>query len=285
MPRFSVVMPVYSELEPKLEGNAGHLHYRGKTVQRAIKSIINQQFPDWELILVNDGIAEDITPAILQKFADSDRRIKIVTQENLNRAFARNNGMKHATGEWLCWLDCDDEYASHYLRELDQAIKDYPNYKIFNFGSLIYWADHRSTTREVFCPETEGDGHVWFRAGHIGAGSFIFRRDLWDSDLKYHIPNEAGPYDFAAESHFDLKLDPVADEFQYFNTPDPEQAFTDGVKRQGLSLGNPWGDDMLQFYLLTRDNRSMPLDVLLYIQYPRSNEDQVYSHFGEIYEA
>jgi glycosyltransferase involved in cell wall biosynthesis len=55
MTKFSVVMPVYSELTPQLEGNAGHLHYRGGMVQRAIKSIINQQFPDWELILVNDG--------------------------------------------------------------------------------------------------------------------------------------------------------------------------------------------------------------------------------------
>jgi hypothetical protein len=49
-------------------------------------------------------------------------------------------------------------------------------------------------------------------------------------------------------------------------------------------LGNPWGDDMLQFYLLTRDNHSKPLDVPLYIQYPRATEDTVYEHFGEIYE-
>lgn len=282
MPKFSVIIPVYSEKTPQLEGHAGHLHYRAKMVQRAIKSVINQQFPDWELILVNDGCAEEDTPKVMQKFADSDPRIKIITQENLNRAFARNNGMENATGEWLCWLDCDDEYISHYLRELDQAIKDFPEYKIFNFGAQVWWPDHRFDIRPAFHPAIEGKGHEWFRSGHIGAGSFIFRRDLWQ-DPKYQIPNEVNAYQFAATSKFDLKLDPIADQFQFDNTENPGGAFSDGVYRHGLSLGNPWGDDMLQFFLLTRDNHSKPLDVPLYIQYPRATEDTVYEHFGEIY--
>jgi glycosyltransferase involved in cell wall biosynthesis len=251
-------------------------------VQRAIKSIINQQFPDWELILVNDGCAEEDTPRIMKKFAETDPRIKVVDQENLNRVYALNNGMEHATGEWICWLDCDDEYSSHYLRAIDAAIKDFPDYKIFNFGALVYWEDHRSTIRPTFYPREEGPGHEWFRAGHIGAGSFVFRRDLWNSDPKYKMPNEVNPYQFAAASKFDLKLDPIADEFQYHNTENPEGAFKDGIYRHGLSLGNPWGQDMLQFYLLTRDNFSKPLDTLLYIQYPRAHEER-FENFGEIY--
>lgn len=305
-PKFSVIMPVYSELTPQLEGHNGHLHFRTKMVQRAIKSVINQQFPDWELILVNDGCADEATPKIMKKFAESDKRIRIVEQPNLNRAFARNNGMSKAKGEWLCWLDCDDEYVSHYLRELDQATKDFPEYKIFNFGSLIYWPDHRFDIRPAFHPAIEGKGHEWFRSGHIGAGSFIFSRKLWETrGLKkiavdwdesntaiveekegqiYRIPDESNPYRFAAASLFDLKLDPIADQFQFDNTENPGGAFTDGVYRHGLSLGNPWGDDLFQFYLLTRDNHSKPLDVPLYIQYPRASEDDVYEHYGEIYD-
>ena len=312
MPKFSVIMPVYSELEPRLEGNSGHLHFRGKMVQRAIKSIINQQFPDWELILVNDGCVDEQTPQIMQKFANSDKRIRIVKQVNQNRAVARNRGMDEAKGEWLCWLDCDDEYSSHYLRELDIATKDFPDYKIFNFGSLVYWPDHHSTVRSVFAPAIEGKGHVWFRAGHIGTGSFIFRRDLWEEKrinkgerdwLKigeeyhpYRIPDKYIPiggeeeepvlnaYTFAAASHFPLRYKREEDEYRYDNTENPDEAMQDGVYRHGTSLGNPWGDDFFQFYLLTRDNHSKSLDILLYIQYPRAHEE-VYEHFGEIYEA
>ena len=279
-PKFSIIIPVYSARDPEVTV-AEMRHYRAKQVQRAIKSVINQQFTNWELILVNDGCTDE-TPRILEQFAQSDKRIRIVNQENSNRAVARNNGMDHAKGDWLCWLDSDDEYSTHYLRELNQAIIDFPDYKIFNFGSIIHFPDHHTAIRSVYSLEEEGKGHVYFRSGHIGCGSFIFERKLWESDKKYRIPDEMNPYQFAAASRFDMRYTPDNPDYQYIENPD--EAFTDGVYRHGLSLGNPWGDDFLQFYLLTRDNHSKPLDVLLYIQYPRAHEE-VYTEFGEIYDT
>jgi glycosyltransferase involved in cell wall biosynthesis len=286
MPKFSIILPVYSELEPLQSGASGQRHFRGKTVQRAIQSVRHQQFPDWELIIVDDGCVDGITPDILDKFAEHDARIKVIHKENENRAVARNTGMEAATGDWICWLDSDDEYSTHYLRELDRATIDFPEYKIFNFASLIYWADHHSEVRPVFKPELNatGTGHEWFRAGHIGSGSFIFRRDLWKSDKKYRIPDEASPFHFAAASKFPYKLTREEDEWKYDNTENPEEMFQDGVLRQGSSLGNPWGDDALQVYLLTRDNLSKPLDVALYIQYPRTDEDG-YQYFNDLFET
>lgn len=280
MPKFSIIIPCYSARDEGVP-DPEMRHYRAKQVQRAIKSILHQQFTDWELIIVDDGCTDE-TPGILDKFAELDKRIKVIHQENLNRAFARNKGMEEATGEWICWLDSDDEYSTHYLRELDVATKDFPEYKIFNFGSIIHFPDHQTSIRSVYAPAIEGDGHEWFRAGHIGCGSFIFSRDLWLSDTKYRIPDEVNPYQFAAASQFSMRLNPENDKFQYDNTVDPDTAFDDGVYRHGLSLGNPWGDDFFQFYILTRDNLSKPLDVLLYIQYPRAHEE-VYKEFGEIY--
>lgn len=278
MPKFSVVMSVYSELDPLQSGSGGHRHYRAKQVQRAIKSVIAQQFPNWELIIVDDGCADGITPDILNKFADSDSRIKVFHKQNENRAIGFNYGTEKATGEWICYLDSDDEYSTHYLRELDQATKDFPGYKVFNFGAIVHWPDHHTSLRSVFTPKIEGEGHEWFRSGQIGMGSFIFKRDLWTNNQdKYRIPDEVNCYQFAASSKFDMRFS--KDEPHIEN---PEGAFTDGVYRHGLSLGNPWGNDFLQFYLLTRDNHSKPLDVLLYIQYPRAHEE-VYEHFGEIY--
>lgn len=284
MPKFSVILPVYSELEPIQSGASGHTHFRGKTVQRAIKSIRNQQFPDWELIIVDDGCVDGITPAILDKFAEHDDRIKVIHKKNENRAIARNTGMDAATGEWLCWLDSDDEYSTHYLRDLDRATQDFPEYKIFNFRTMLYFPDHHSVITEFFEPEVEGNGHVWFRPGHLTCGSFVFKRELWKSDKKYRIPDEASPFHFAAASKFPYRLTREDDPWKYDNTENPEGLFQDGVFRQGSSLGNPWGDDALQFYLLTRDNYTKPLDVILYFEYPRTSEDE-YKHFGEIFDT
>lgn len=279
MTKFSIILPVYSELDPLQSSSGGQRHFRAKQVQRAIKSITNQQFPDWELIVVDDGCVDGVTPDILDKFAASDERIKVIHQANQNRAVARNAGMDAATGEWICWLDSDDEYSTHYLREIHQATLDFPEYDIFNFGSIIYFPDHHTATRPVFQPAVEGEGHEYFRSGGIGCGSFVFRRSLWASDPKYRIPDEVNPYQFAAASRIPMKWG--ADEPYREN---PTEAFQDGVYRHGSSLGNPWGDDYAQFYYLTRDNHSKPLDVLLYIQYPRAHEE-VYEHFGEIYDV
>lgn len=284
-PKFSVILPVYSELEPIQGGASSHRHFRGKSVQRAIKSIRNQQFPDWELVIVDDGCVDGITPGILDRFAEHDDRIKVLHTDNGNRAIARNRGMDAATGKWICWLDSDDEYSTHYLRELNQATFDFPEYTIFNFGALIYWPDHHSETRSVFQPPETKKGHEYFRSGSINCGSFVFKRELWSkSPGKYRIPDEANPYQFAADSRFPWKLTKELDEWKYDNTENPEGMFQDGVKRHGSSLGNPWGDDFLQFYLLTRDNKSKPLDVALYIIYPRAHEE-VYHHFGEIFDT
>lgn len=275
--KFSIVIPVYS-------GSIhNEQHDRSKTVQRAIKSVINQQYPYWELILVDDGAADGVTPKILDMFAEKDERIKVIHKENEARAIARNTGMDAATGDWICWLDSDDEYLSHYLRELDQAIKDFPDYKIFNFASLVNYQDHHTLVRPTFTPAEEGEGHEWFRSGHIGAGSFIFNRELWNSDKKYRIPDEVNPFQFASQSKFPWKLTREEDEWKYDNTENPDTMFNDGVYRQGSSLGNPWGDDFLQFYYLTRDNKSKALDVILYNQYVRSQEE-IYDHYGEIYD-
>ena len=275
MPKFSVIMPVYSARDPDV-AEAEMRHYRAKQVQRAIKSVIAQQFPDWELIIVDDGCTDE-TPRILDQFSATDERIKIVHQENQNRAIARNTGMDNATGDWICWIDSDDEYSTHYLRELDRAITDFPEYKVFNFGSIIHFPDHHTAIRSVYAPAIEGEGHEYFRSGHIGCGSFVFSRDLWSSDPKYRIPDEVNPYEFAAKSLFDMRFSETEPYIE-----NPLGAFTDGVYRHGLSLGNPWGDDFLQFYLLTRDNHSKSLDVLLYVQYPRAHEEG-YEHFGEVY--
>jgi glycosyltransferase involved in cell wall biosynthesis len=258
MPKFSIVVPVYSEETTN--------HYRGKTIRRLVDSILNQTFTDFELLLVDDGSPDPTIQPTLQEYANKDDRVKVIYQENQQRAVARNNGMGQATGDWICWADSDDQYTRDYLWVVNESIKQYPEYSIFFFGALIKWKDALQV-RHAFELEEEGDGHVFFRSGHINTGSFVFHRGLLDYP-EHWIPNASSPYQFAAESRVDLRY--AAD------TPDIEEpagAFTDGKMRVGLSLGNPWGDDWLQVYLLTRHYKAKSIDIPIYIIYPRGTED------------
>lgn len=100
MPKVSVIMPVYNA-EAFLE--------------RAARSILDQTFPDLELICVDDG-STDASPAILERLAAQDPRVRIITQENQGEGAARIAGFKAVRGEWLYSIDADD-YALPALIE------------------------------------------------------------------------------------------------------------------------------------------------------------------------
>ncbi|ETJ96710.1 glycosyltransferase, group 2 family protein [Propionimicrobium sp. BV2F7] len=102
MPKVSIIMPAYNAQE---------------TVKRAVRSVFAQDFADWELIIVDDGSTDD-TAKILQQLSEelNDERLKLVLNEpNRGPSGARNKGLEIATGEWLTFLDSDDEFTSRRL--------------------------------------------------------------------------------------------------------------------------------------------------------------------------
>ena len=96
-PFFSVIMPTYN---------------RADIIASAIKSVIGQTFRDWELIVVDDG-STDNTKSIIQSF--NDKRIIYIYQENSEKCVARNNGIHHASGLYITFLDNDDYYLPIHL--------------------------------------------------------------------------------------------------------------------------------------------------------------------------
>jgi glycosyltransferase involved in cell wall biosynthesis len=260
---FSIVVPVYSE--PK-----GSNHDRAEKVKRLVKSIENQSYTNWRLILVDDGCVDGETPQYLDELEEGNPNIRVIHQPNQQRVIARNQGMRFARmlnpDTWICWADTDDQYTLDYLWVANESINAYPDFSVFFFGALIRWPEMLHI-RHAFEPLEEGDGHEWFKSGHINTGSFIFRAALLD-DPDLWLPETDNCYEFAALSKFDLKLpdnEPHVD--------NPTGAFSDGVRRHGLSIGNPWGDDFLQCYKLTRHNKVKSMDIPIYIIYPRGTEE------------
>ena len=105
-PFFSVILPTF---------NRAHI------LSIAIKSIINQSFPDWELIIVDDGSIDD-TEAIVESFL-KDIRIKYFRQENKGVCTARNYGSERAVGNYITFLDSDDYVSESWLKDFYNEIK------------------------------------------------------------------------------------------------------------------------------------------------------------------
>lgn len=87
----------------------------GKYFEQTYQSVINQTFPWFEWIIVNDGSTSPNDTYILKKLASQDERIRVLEQENSGAAAARNNGIENAETDIIVPLDADDLISPQYL--------------------------------------------------------------------------------------------------------------------------------------------------------------------------
>jgi glycosyltransferase involved in cell wall biosynthesis len=116
---FSIIIPTYN---------------RGALIERAIRSVLNQTFEHYEIVIIDDG-STDNTCEIVKSF--DDKRINYFFQNNAERSAARNNGISKAKGEWICFLDSDDEYLPNHLIDLNNKISTINTPTLVLTGNLI----------------------------------------------------------------------------------------------------------------------------------------------------
>lgn len=120
-PLVSVIMPVYN---------------REEVVQEAIDSVINQSYSNFELIIVDDG-STDGTKEILENI--SDKRVKIFFNEkNMGASFTRNYGLKESSGEYIAYLDSDNDWKSNYLSAMVGAFLELPDADALYSGQILF---------------------------------------------------------------------------------------------------------------------------------------------------
>ena len=90
--KISVIVPVY-KVENELD--------------RCVSSILNQTYKNIEIILVDDG-SPDRCPKLCDEYSKKDSRVRVIHKKNGGLSSARNNGLKHATGEFILYVDSDD---------------------------------------------------------------------------------------------------------------------------------------------------------------------------------
>lgn len=89
--------------------------YNGEQfIEETIKSVINQTYKKWELLVIDDG-SKDNSYNLVKKYADHDERIHLIQQKNAGSAAARNNGIRHSQGQYLALLDSDDVWLPGFL--------------------------------------------------------------------------------------------------------------------------------------------------------------------------
>lgn len=120
MPKISVIVPVY-----KVE----------KYLDRCVKSIIGQTYPDFELILVDDG-SPDKCPQMCDEWAKKDKRIRVLHKENGGLSSARNAGLRVARGEYVHFIDSDDWIELDLYENILNLFKIYTSAQIVQFGSI-----------------------------------------------------------------------------------------------------------------------------------------------------
>lgn len=99
--------------------------YNGeKYLEDALKSILQQTFKDFELLLIDDG-STDLTPQICDRIAETDSRIVVVHQKNKGVSAARNEGLKRAVGQYICFVDGDDYIKPEMLEILYNNAREF----------------------------------------------------------------------------------------------------------------------------------------------------------------
>ncbi len=169
---------------------------RIKTLNKCVDSVLSQTYSDLEIILVDDG-SNDSSGNLCDKYMEADPRIRVIHGCNQGVAFARNQGIEIATGEYLTFIDSDDYVTPDYVEKLVEAIeKDNSALAICNsYDSRDGKLTKRKLTGEcqypvdVFIKETfynrvEG-GSCWGKLYKTSDIKHIFREFNYCEDILY----------------------------------------------------------------------------------------------------
>lgn len=160
-PLISVVIPLYNK-EP--------------IIGQSLQSVLSQSFEDFEVIVVDDG-STDGSVSVVESF--SDERIHLIRQENGGPSKARNTGTCAARGEWIVFLDADDEFLPDALLVFSNLVLKHGDANIID---CCEYCDNSMTSSTAL---TSFNGYsknpykdLFYRRINPGTNQSIFKRDL-----------------------------------------------------------------------------------------------------------
>ena len=177
-PFFSIVVPVYNE---------------ERFIREALDSILAQTEPDWEALLIDDG-STDLSPEILNEYAQKDHRFRVFHQTNGGTSAAINKGLQEARGEWFCWLSGDDYFHPQKLEFHRRWMQEFPETSFFSTGYWIILPNGKKIEHASGWFKFENPAYHLIQLLHsnlVMGISICIKREVWlkfgefDSKLRY----------------------------------------------------------------------------------------------------
>lgn len=174
---FSIVIPLYN---------------KELSIINTLISVRNQNFTEWECIIVDDGSTDSSFETVQSwLFAVSDSRFILIHKENGGVSSARNVGIKNATKPYVSFLDGDDLWAPNYLDTLKQLIHDFPGKGIYGIGCVPVSGNYQPTDilsnsyYRGLVDEWSYDHMSWTGSSATALKSNIMKVGLFDERLSY----------------------------------------------------------------------------------------------------
>ena len=157
-------------------------------LHRCIKSILTQNYENFELILINDG-STDSSLKIINEYKNNDNRVRIINKKNEGANIARKKGIEFAKGEWILFIDSDDEVTENSMNNLCTYIRDDIDMII---GSFKYLKSSKDIHYTIY-PYKEEESIKYTKSLlkkkiHVGVWARLIRKNIFDSFI-FDIPS------------------------------------------------------------------------------------------------
>jgi len=189
-PRVSVIIPVYNS-EDYLE--------------QALESLVNQEYKDFEVIIINDG-STDNSLNIIYEFASIDSRFKVFSLNNSGQGYARYVGINKALGKYIAFMDSDDYVKNTWLGTMVSDIELYD----VDIASVNYFEHYEEGNRNI-------------ESYKFSSGKVIGRQNLlseWcmDKKLKGFLWNKLFRSEVLKRTNIQLEFSFMEDSYLLINT-------------------------------------------------------------------
>lgn len=161
-PRVSVVIPTFN---------------RRERIGRALESVLDQSYPVHEITVVDDGSSDGTQAMIRDRFGE---QVNFVYQANRGVSHARNTGIRKSTGNWIAFLDSDDEWLPDKLKTQITALRNHPDYSLCHTNEI--WMRKGVRVNPMNKHDKSG-GYIYRQCLPlcvISPSSVLVRRDIFD---------------------------------------------------------------------------------------------------------